>query len=267
MDYTVDKVVSGSSEIGYLRFGEGKKTLVILPGLSVQSVLPSAAAIEKQYRVFRDGFTVYLFDRRSEPPEKYTVYDMASDTAEAMRKIGLGGVCLFGASQGGMIAQAIALDYPELVFKAALCSSACRIGPERASVIREWIRLAKKGKATELYLSFGEKIYPPGVFRQYRDAFPKMAESVSDSDLSRFITLAGGTFGFDVKERLREIRRPVLAVGDRTDAVLGADATDEIAEAFGDAPGFESFVYSGYGHAVYDTAPDFAERLYEFFIK
>ncbi|HAQ62906.1 MAG TPA: alpha/beta hydrolase, partial [Ruminococcaceae bacterium] len=70
-------------EMQYIKFGQGKKTLVILPGLSVQSVIPAAAAIEKQYEIFKNDFTVYLFDRRQNLPEVYSVYDMADDTAEA----------------------------------------------------------------------------------------------------------------------------------------------------------------------------------------
>ena len=33
-------------------------------------------------------------------------------------------------------------------------------------------------------------------------------------------------------------------------------------EVFGDLSGFEYRLYEGYGHAVYDTAPDFRDRLY-----
>lgn len=267
MSNIVDSVVFDDFEMKYIRFGKGKKTLVIIPGLSVQSVIPAAAAIEKQYGIFEGDFTVYLFDRRSDLPARYTVYDIARDTAHAMKRLGFDSVCLFGASQGGMVAQVIAAEHPELVGKLALGSTTCRVGDARFSVIDGWTKLAKERKTKELYLSFGEKIYPEAVFNNFRDAFVEMAKGVTGDELERFIVLAEGMRGFDVKDKLGNIACPILVVGDDTDAVLGADAATEIAEALNGRADAEILTYSSYGHAVYDTAPDFPKKLYDFFMK
>ena len=53
-----------------------------------------------------DDFTIYLFDRRNELPDSYSIYDMAKDTASAIKALGLKDICLFGASQGGQTASA-----------------------------------------------------------------------------------------------------------------------------------------------------------------
>ena len=262
-----ERITLEDLEMEYIKFGSGKKTFVILPGLSVQSVLASAQAIEKQYGAFRDGYTVYLFDRRAGLPGKYPVFDMAEDTARAMRALGLADVCLFGASQGGMMAQVIAAEHPELVKKLALGSTACRISEKSRAVLEEWISLAEKGEAEKLYLSFGEKLVPAETFGQYRDAFCIMARGVTGADLKRFAVLARGTYGFDVKDRLKDIKCPVLVLGDLKDAVLGAGAAFEIAEALNGRPGFELYMYSGYGHAAYDSAPDYKRLLLSVFDK
>ncbi|MBP5155111.1 MAG: alpha/beta hydrolase [Clostridia bacterium] len=263
----IGSIESDDLEMEYMRFGTGKKIFVILPGLSVQSVLASAPSIEKQYGAFCEEYTVYLFDRRRDLPEGYTVYGMAEDTANAMESLGLEDVCLFGASQGGMMAQAIALERPGLVKKLALGSSACRISAKSRAVLEEWLGFAKAGDAKKLYVSFGEKLFPAETFAQYRDAFEMMSQSVTADDLKRFITLAEASVGFDVKDRLKEIKCPVLALGDLKDAVLGAGATLEIADALSGNPGFELYMYPGYGHAAYDTAPDYKQRLLSFFSK
>ncbi|MBR6052111.1 MAG: alpha/beta hydrolase [Clostridia bacterium] len=267
MSNIVDRVVFDDFEMKYIRFGNGEKTLVIIPGLSVQSVIPAAPAIEKRYEIFESDFTVYLFDRRSDLPARYTVYDIARDTAHAMKRLGPENVCLFGTSQGGMVAQVIAAEHPELVEKLALVSTTCRVGDTRFSVIDGWIKLAREGKTEELFLSFGEKIYPETVFNIYRSAFVEMAKSVTDDELNRFIVLAEGMRGFDVKDGLGSIACPVLVVGDDTDEVLGADAAAEIASALKDRADAEMLTYSSFGHAVYDTAPDFPKKLYDFFMK
>ena len=48
------------------------------------------------------------------------------------------------------------------------------------------------------------------------------------------------------------------------DAVLDADATMEIAEQLDDRPDFRLYMYIGYGHAAFDTAPDYRNRIMEF---
>ena len=61
-------VQTESFSMDYFRFGTGSRMMVILPGLSVQSVMGAAQAVEAAFRSFEDSFTVYLFDRRNELP-------------------------------------------------------------------------------------------------------------------------------------------------------------------------------------------------------
>ena len=263
----IDRVKTADFVMGFLRFGAGKRTLVILPGLSVQSVLTAAPAIEKRYEIFREDFTVFLFEPRQNLPAPYTVADMASDTAKAMKALGLSGVCLFGASLGGMVSQVIAASCPALVEKAVFASTVCHADEKRRAAVGEWIALAKAGKARELYLAFGEKIYPPEVFARYRDAFVTLSESVTREELARFAALAKGIDGFDARPLLSRVACPVLAIGDKQDALFGEEGVRELADAMKGNPRFESSLYDGFGHAAYDTAPDFPRRLYDFFTK
>ena len=263
----IDTVKTDGFAMDYFRFGSGGRTMVILPGLSIKSVMLSAQIVKKQYEEMTDDFTVYLFDRRADLPPVYTVADMARDTAEAMRALGLRDVCLFGASQGGMIALMIAIEHPELVAKVALGAAAARVDGSGFDVLERWTTLAREKDRVGLFLAFGEAIYPPKLFEEYRDALVMIAGTVTDSELERFVILAEGTRGFDVLDRLGEIRCPVLAIGSEDDAVLGGDASLLIAGRMSGMPGFEHFRYTGYGHAVFDTAPDFRDRLHRFFMK
>ena len=246
----------------YLRFGEGKKVLVILPGLSVQSLLPSAGAIATMYRPFTEAYTVYLFERRKDVPAVYPVREMARDTAVAMGMLGLKDVCLYGISQGGMIAMEIALQDPGLVRKLALASTTARMTEERFRRIGNWIRLAEAGEAEALYLSFGADVYPPAVFSEYREAFSLISKTVTAGELERFVILAKAITELDLSGSLWRITCPTLAAASKDDLLFGEPAAREIAEA---VPGAGLLLYDGFGHAVYDTAPDFVGRLLEFF--
>ena len=252
-------------EMDYFRFGTGERTMVILPGLSIQSVMNAAMIVAKQYEIFSSDFTVYVFDRRKELPAVYTVRDMARDTAEAMEALGLRDVCLFGASQGGMMAIVIAAEFPQLVQKLAIGSAAARFGEEEYRGLGRWVDYAKKGDREGLYLAFGEAIYPPAIFEQLREALVMIARTVTDEEMKKFVVLAEGTKDFDVTDELKRIKKPILAIGAADDKVLGPQAGRLIADILRGKDGCEYFEYNGYGHAAFDTAPDYKERLYRFF--
>ena len=153
----IERVELSGFAMQYFRFGAGARTLVILPGLSVQSVMGSAEAVAAAYAPMTEDYTIYVFDRRETLPETYSVQEMARDTAEAMLVLGLKDVYLFGASQGGMMALVIAIEYPALVKKLVLGSSSAHVQPEQFRVIERWIALAEANDPVGLYLAFGEE--------------------------------------------------------------------------------------------------------------
>ena len=72
-----------NNEMDYFRFGTGKTPFVMLPGLSVKSIMNSADSIAVVYKVFAEDFTVYCFDKTKILYENYTVEQLSEDTAEA----------------------------------------------------------------------------------------------------------------------------------------------------------------------------------------
>lgn len=265
MSLTVETLIANDFKMQYIKFGSGDKTLVIIPGLSIKSVILAAPAIEKQYEIFSRDFTVYLFEPRENLPKEYSVNDMAEDNAMAIKKLGLTNICLFGVSYGAMVAMIIAASHSELVSKLVIGSTAYKIDEKSKNVLSEWVSLAKQGKTEELCLSFAEKIYPKDFFEQNRDVFIAMAKTVAQSDLNRFSVLAQGTTGFDALPKLKIIKCSTLAIGDTDDSVFGAKAMYDIEEQMKNNPDFKLHMYSGFGHAVYDTAPDYTQRLFDFF--
>ena len=262
----IETVDTGSFTMDYLRFGRGESAFVILPGLSVQSVMGFADAVAAAYQEFSDAYTVYVFDRRNELPATYSVREMARDTAAAIGALGLARIDVFGASQGGMIALELAATQPDLVRKLALGSTSSCVGEVQYQVIGNWVELAKAGDRVGLYLAFGEAVYPKAVFEQSREALVEAAQTVTDEDLQRFVVLAEGMRGFDATDDLANIACPVLVLGAEDDQVLGPAASIKIAETLTAQGGQASLhQYDGYGHAAYDTAPDYRERLLQFF--
>ena len=264
MSIPIETVRTEGFSMRFFRFGSGDRPFVILPGLSVQSVMGAADAVAAAYADFAERYTVYLFDRREELPEQYSVYRMGLDTAAAMRALGLYDADIFGASQGGMIAQVIAIEAPELVHKLVLGSTSSHVKPADEPVFDQWLALAKQGDGPALSEAFGKAIYPPAVFEQYRDVLRAQGETFTPEELRRFRILTEGLRGFNVTEKLSRIQCPVLVIGVYEDAVLESDATMEIAVQLDEKPGFGLFLYTGYGHAAFDTAPDYRARMLRF---
>lgn len=260
MGIQIETVRTNTFEMNYFHFGTGEKPFVILPGLSLKSVMGAADAIAGAYRKFTDEYTVYVMDRRSQLPPVYPIRNMARDTALAVRGLGLQHVFLFGTSQGGMIAQCIAADHPDLAAKLVLGSTAAHTPEHSAEVVRNWIRLAGEKKTTELNRNFAEMVYTENFFRQYKDLILAAGEGVSNEDLERFMILARGIEEFDITGDLHRISCPVLVLGAGKDRIFGPETSEEIAEKIG----CSCYIYKEYGHAVYDEAPDYQDRILEF---
>ena len=266
MKVLVDTVKTDEFIMDYCRFGNGEKVLVAIPGLSVQSIMPSAEAIAEAYKEMTDDYTLYFFDRRKDHPDPYTIEDMAADTAAAVRELGIEQADFLGASQGGMIAQEIAIHDPELVHKLILGSSSACVGEEQYKTLNEWVELAKANDALNLYLAFGEAVYPPEVFERSKEMLTDAARTVTEEELASFVVIAEATKGFDVSDQLATITCPVLILGSEDDRVLGAEASRKLAEGLKNSSHCELYMYDGYGHAAYDLAPDYKERMLEFLL-
>ena len=268
MSIPIETVRTHDFEMRFFRFGSGSRAFVILPGLSVQSVMGLGDLIAEAYQSLTEDYTVYLFDRRKDLPAVYPIREMARDMAEAIRALGLSKVALFGASQGGMIAMALAAEHPELVQKLVLGSSSAHVDAAHFELFARWIDLAKEGQSRELNLAFGEALYPKAVFESARELLLSQADSFTAEDLRRFVILAESLQGFDVRADLARIACPVLVLGAKDDRVLGAEASREIFRHLPQRPDSELYLYEeGFGHAAFDTAPDYKERLLRFLRK
>ena len=67
---------------------------------------------------------------------------MASDIAATMDILGITNADVFGVSQGGMIAQYLAIDRPDLVRKLVLAVTLSQNNDTVTQVVSSWIEMA-----------------------------------------------------------------------------------------------------------------------------
>lgn len=248
-------------EMDYFTFGTGERTFVIIPGLSLKSVTLSAKPVAAAYKQFCEDFTTYVFDRRKNVSGGYSIREMARDTAEVMKSLGIENADIFGTSQGGMIAQCMAIDYPELVHSIVLGSTAPRANDRMVQTINGWIGFAEKHDVKGLNHSVFQTIYSGDFLEKYKKALPVIEQDGTDEECDRFLIFAKACTNFDVFNELPKIKCPALVLGAEEDKVLTGAASHEIAEKLD----CEIFMYGDeYNHAVYDEAPDYKERIMRF---
>lgn len=248
------------SPMTYVSFGRGEKQLVIIPGLSLKSIHGSAPALAWMYRIFLEEYRVYVFDRKEALPEPCTVSALADDVAEAMRQLEITKADVIGISQGGMIAQYLAMHYPELVRKLVLGVTLSRENDTLRTVIDQWVKMANKKDYKAIVQSMLENMYSEQYVRKYGWLFPIAMKTAKLVDPERFIQLAKACLTCDAYGRLKEIRCPVLVLGGKEDRIVTARASEEIAEKLS----CPIYMYDGLGHSAYEEGKDFNQRIYDF---
>ncbi len=258
-----DRISLGSTEMYCVSFGSGDRKLVVLPGLSdgLATVKGKGLLLSLPYRKYLRDYTVYLFSRKNQMPEGYTIKDMAEDQAMAMQKLGIDQVALLGVSQGGMIAQFIAIDHPEMVLKLILAVTALNANDTVRAAVSSWIEMAERGDHTALMLDTAEKTYSERALRKNRKLIPLISGLIKPSSYDRFLKNANAILSFDSREALSEIRCPTLIIAGSDDRIVGNDAAAELNSVIA---GSELFVYEGLGHGAFEEADDFYDRVFAF---
>ncbi|MBR0416200.1 MAG: alpha/beta hydrolase [Firmicutes bacterium] len=253
----------GDTEMYFAAFGRGKRKLVVLPGLSdgLATVKGKALVLSMPYMKYLKEFTVYMFSRKNSMPEGYSIRDMAEDQICAMKELGIDRACVLGVSQGGMIAQYMAIDHPEAVEKLILAVTAPNAGDTAKTTVKSWISMAEKGDHVALMVDTAEKMYSEKYLRKNRRYFPLIANFTKPSSYERFFRNAEAILKFDARSELGKINCPVLILAGSNDMTVGNDAKEELRMGI---PGSELYVYEGLGHGAYEEGRDFYDRVFEF---
>ena len=238
-------------------FGTGTTPLVILPGLTLRDVRGAGAALALMYRCFAREYRVYVIDKSSEISEGTTVSDLADGTARVMDALGIAGACVFGVSLGGMIAQELAIRYPHLVRKLILGVTASRTNETMRGVVSRWILCAEQGQFGAIVRDMLKVLYSESYVRRYGWLFPLLAKFAKPKNDVRFLRLAKACLTCNTYDRLEQIACPTLVLGGAEDRIVSSEASLEMAEKLG----CKVHLYEGLGHAAYEEAADFNERI------
>ena len=254
----------GSTDMYYVSFGSGEKSVVLIPGLSdgLATVKGKAFVLSRPYKAFFEKYTLYMFSRKNDMPDGYTIREMAEDQAEAMEKLGIGRAYVVGVSQGGMIAQMLAAYHPEMTEKLVLAVTAPYANDTVSDAVSVWKEMAEKGDHKALMTDTAEKSYSDAYLKKFSRFIPLIGIVGKPKSYRRFFINADAILRFDARNELGRIKCPVLIIGGDKDKTVGTEAAHELHSMLA---GSRLHIYEEYGHAAYEEAQDFNSRIFDFF--
>lgn len=253
------------STVDYVAFGRGKTPLLIIPGLGdgLKTVKGTGLMLRFIYRFLAKDFRVYVISRKKELKPGYTTREMAAYLSRVMDHLKIETAHVMGVSQGGMIAQWLAVDYPERIIKLALVITISRPNETLEKVITEWIEMAGEERYDELTIDTLEKSQTESYLKRVRPFYWLIKKISKPQSKERFIIQAESCRNHDAHSELPRIEAPTFIIGGGADRIVGgAEVQQDIAGAI---QGSSLHIYPDLGHGAYAEAKDFGERIYKFF--
>lgn len=247
----------------YISFGKGAKNLIMFPGLGdgLSTVKGTAIPCSILYKLYSNEYKVYIFSRKNQLHEGYSTKDMARDQAEAMKILGIKKADIIGVSQGGMIAQYFAIDYPQLVNKLVLAVTLSKQNETVQEIVNNWITMIKLNDYKKLLIDTAEKSYTKSYLKKHRFFYTFLGTLGKPKDFSRFIIQAISCMQHNAYDELDKIKCPTLIIGGACDKIVGSHSSNEMAEKIGNS---KLFIYDNLGHAAPEEAKDFNTRVLDF---
>lgn len=263
----IETISFKNKKMKYFKFGKGNKIIIMIPGLSIKSVMESESIIIDEYKILANDFQIYCFDRIDNPTNNYSIKDMALDMIDALNILNIDNVYLLGASQGGMISLEMALINPSIIKKIVIASTTPNVDEEMNNKIKEFINYAINNKINDLVHSFSKIIYPKDIYNKYFDYLNDLSKTITKNEIDKFIIFAQSLLKFNILDDINKINLPILEFHDKLDELINVEIIDTVKEVMKNNSNYKYYIYNGYGHALYDLAPDFKNIVSDYFNK
>lgn len=201
--------------------------LVLGPSLGTSTILweRTVAALGERHRLLAWD----LPGHGSSPAaaEPFTVAELADAVALAVRELGSDRIRYAGVSLGGATGLELLLRHPELVESAAIVASGAQLGDPQSW--RDRAAQVRAQSTSSLIIGSAERWFAPGSIEREPELTGRLLHALQDADDESYARCCEALAGFDVRDRLAEIERPVVAIWGEHDAVAPAQKADEIA--------------------------------------
>ena len=213
------------------------------------------------------GLRIIRFDMRghglSDAPEgDYFMGDLVADAAGLLDALGVRNAVFVGLSIGGVVAQGLAAERPDLVRAAVLSNTAAKIGTEDGW--RDRMKTVRAGGIAAI----ADKIMQLWFTRAFHDDRPDelalWRHMLTRTPLAGYLGCCAAMSQTDLRDSTAGLRLPVLAIAGSDDGSTPPDLVRETADTI---PGARFALIRGAGHIPPVETPEAMARLLTPFLK
>jgi 3-oxoadipate enol-lactonase/4-carboxymuconolactone decarboxylase len=213
--------------------------LVLAPSLGTSVTALWSAAVTRLGSAFHlVGWDLPGHGRNSHVGAPFTLAELAVGVLELIDRVLVergepGGTFGYaGVSAGGAVGLQLLLDVPDRVPAAVLLCTGAQIGEPDAW--RERAALVRTSGTSVMVSSSASRWFAPGFLDRQPEAGAALLTSLADADAEGYAQTCDALASFDVRGRLAEIRRPVLAVAGAEDVATPSAKLEQIAARVAD---------------------------------
>jgi pimeloyl-ACP methyl ester carboxylesterase len=251
------EMTTGTEQL-YLRQAGTGTAFLLIHGLLVNGDMfgPVFDTFARSYHVLAPDLRGYGRSKQLGPPD--TVEQHASDLATMLKPLSISSAIVLGYSQGGAVAQQLAIDYPDLVSRLILaCTFAYNqvtLQEKLEGVLTPWmVRLLSAHQLARLTMN---------TLAGSPDQAQWLETMMASNEKHRMVEATKAMLRFDSRARLRQIRCPTLVIAGGNDRAVPLHHAQMLAHGIS---GARLQVVPNAGHFMILThAPEFVDAIQVF---
>ena len=247
--------------VPFIKFGRGDEPIIMIPGLSYIMVPAQLERRRAESETYANDFACYYVERRPNLKEGYTTRQMAEDVYDFICALGLKQVCVQGVSQGGMIAQWLAIDHPEVV-KALVLTVTLSKPNETINETTKWLEILKSGDAKQALTYMQKGSFSKKWLEEHKNDPIVLPPPESARPLDQYEILQRACLTHNSYLGLSNIKCPTLVNGGWEDGVVSGHASVEIAEKLK----CDLHMDTGLGHGLNEEDVNYHTRVCEWLL-
>jgi pimeloyl-ACP methyl ester carboxylesterase len=193
-------------------------------------------------------------------PDQLSQHRLVQDVVELADHVGAPRFHVGGSSAGAVVAEKVAIDYPErvLTLGAFAATGGIKHGMQDQT---SWVdKIGERGLAQFLRDTIADRVDLASASPGFVDWFVAESAKTSVEVLARFVPMMRS---FEVLDELDRIHCPTLAIAPGADPIHGREHYQVLEERI---PHCEFIVYEGLPHNITDAVPDRCAEDYRRFL-
>jgi 3-oxoadipate enol-lactonase len=250
-----------SSQLLYLTERGSGPPLLLVHGLMVTGEMfePVIGQLATRHRVVVPDLRGHGRSRGLPPP--YTAAQLAADLSRLLDHLSIDATAVLGYSQGGAIAQQLALDHPKRCDRLVLaCTYAFNMATARERLEGHLVPLLLRVLGTR---GLARLVVSQAAKQLGKERADWLARLMADQDRKLMVSAWRETMAFDSRRRLAEIACPTLVVAASNDQAVPIHHARMLHDGI---PGSQLVIIDGADHALIWTHPDEFLRVTEEFL-